>query len=296
VDSSLALRPLLLAAVCGGGVLWCLYRFMRGFRNAHLVSDTPLVRLRSAAQGYVKAYGRARVATPEPPRSPLTLRPCVWWSYEIARRERNRSGTTWNRVETEASITPFVLDDGDGECLVGPVCATIVPSSTQTWYGETPWPEGGPALFQTWLPSGTYRYTERRIDVDVALTVVGELRSRSDIGDVASEAGVLLRQWKQDQAELLRRFDANRDGRLSSDEWDTARAAAANEAATHVVRSTIARSSVIQLPTNGEAFLIAPMDGEQLARRERLHALAALALGIVLITAWFYARTLPAFQ
>jgi hypothetical protein len=38
------------------------------------------------------------------------------------------------------------------------------------------------------------------------------------------------------------------------------------------------------------------MDGEQLARRERLQALAALAVGIVLIVAWFYVRSWPAFQ
>jgi hypothetical protein len=290
MDVPLVVRPLLLAAACGAGILWSLYRFLVGLRNAHLVADTPLVRLRSAAQGYVKAYGRARVATPDPPRAPLTNRPCVWWSYEIERRQRNRSGASWSQVETESSITPFVLDDGDGECLVGPVCATIVPTSKRTWYGDTPWPEGSPELFQTWFANGNYRYTERRIDIDSQLTVLGELRSRSDVGDVTTEAGVLLREWTQDQTELLRRFDSNRDGRLSSEEWDAARAAAASEAATLVVRNTISRSSVIQLPTNGEAFLIAPMDSEHLARRERLQALGYLAIGIACITVWFYVR------
>jgi hypothetical protein len=296
MDIPLAVRPLLLAAACGAGILWSLYRFLIGTRNAHLVADTPLVRLRSAAQGYVKAYGRARVATAEPPRSPLTAKPCVWWSYEIERRERNRSGAAWRQVESEASIAPFVLDDGDGECLVGPICATIVPTAKNTWFGDTPWPEGPPGLYWTWFSSGAYRYTERRIDVDAMLTVVGELRSRSDVGDVATEAGILLREWKQDQAELLRRFDANRDGRISSAEWDAARSVATAEASTLVVRNTISRSAIIQLPTNGEAFIIAPMDSDRLARRERLQALAYLAAGVAFVALWVWARDWPWFH
>lgn len=296
MDVPVALRPLLLATVCALGALWALYRFLVSLRSAQLVADTPLVRLRSAAQGYVKAYGQAKVATPEPRRSPLTYKSCVWWSFEIERRDLNRSALSWSNVEAETSITPFVLDDGDGECLVGPVCATIIPTSSNTWYGNTPWPEGPPGLYQTWLASGAYRYTEQRIDVDAWLTVIGELRSRSDIGDVATEAGILLKEWKQDQVELLRRFDADRDGRISTAEWDSARSTATAEAATTVIKDSIARNSVIQQPANGESFIIAPMDSNRLARRERIRAAGFLGFGVGFIVAWDYASTWPWFH
>ena len=38
--------------------------------------------------------------------------------------------------------------------MVGPVCAMIVPTATNVWYGNTPWPEGPPGLFQTFFNDG----------------------------------------------------------------------------------------------------------------------------------------------
>ena len=281
MDIPTALRGPLLAVACTLGALWALRKFLDSVRGVRLIHDTPLVRIRSAAQGYVKLYGHARSAASEPTRSPLTSRPCVWWSYQIERRDKDRSlATTWLAGDSATSIEPFVLDDGDGECLVGPVCATIVPTTTNVWYGNTPWPEGPPGLYQTFLNSGAYRYTEKRIDVDAALTVIGDLRSRSEVGDAQADTGAVLREWKRDQVALLKRFDADRDGRISSAEWDAARKAADEQARTAIVTSKIERTSMIQQPVNDEIFVIAPMDSAQLARREQRRALAYFCAGL----------------
>ena len=50
------------AAVFGAAACWALYKFSSRIRRDRLIEDTPLVKIRSAAQGYVKVYGRAQIA------------------------------------------------------------------------------------------------------------------------------------------------------------------------------------------------------------------------------------------
>jgi hypothetical protein len=296
MDVPTVLREPLLALACGGLAAWALRQCLVAIRDSRLIADTPLARIRSAAQGYVKVQGHARDAAEQPTRSPLTSKSCVWWSFEVSQRDRNRrGGGTWRTVESATSIEPFVLDDGDGQCLVGPVCARVMPSATDTWYGDSPWPEGPPGLFQTYFQSASYRYTERRLDVGVEITVVGELRSRSETGDLDAETLARLRAWKQDQRELLARFDANGDGRIGADEWDRARATATAEAQSSVLSGTVTRQSVIEQPTQGEAFIIAPMDGERLVRSERRRAAGYFALGLCAVAAWSFVSRWPWF-
>ncbi|MBV9345533.1 MAG: hypothetical protein JOZ03_11165, partial [Gammaproteobacteria bacterium] len=74
-------------ALAGFGLHRCLLRLQRH----RLIADTAPVRLRSAAQGYVKVHGRARPAAAAPTAAPLSGRPCVWWSYEVAQEERGQN-------------------------------------------------------------------------------------------------------------------------------------------------------------------------------------------------------------
>ena len=76
----------LAAAACALLALW---RFLARVRRDRLVADTPEVRIRSAAQGYVKVRGRTQPAGAAPTAAPLSALPCVWWSYEIAHEERD---------------------------------------------------------------------------------------------------------------------------------------------------------------------------------------------------------------
>jgi hypothetical protein len=299
MDNSTVLEAWLVAAACGAAALWALYMFLVSVRRDRLVADTPLVRIRSAAQGYVKVAGRATPAADTPTPAPLSLRPCVWWSYDIAKEERSsRGGTSWCSVDSATSIELFVLDDGDGECLVGPVNADITPTTHSVWYGSGPRPAGPPPVSRELLHSGGYRYTERLLDVGAQLSVVGELRSQSSVGDVADSTAALLREWKRNQQSLLERFDRNHDGRLDGAEWQMARQAAEAEVRRQSLGAPITRTSVIEQPTNGEPFLIASMDSEHMVRREKLRAALFFCAGLlcVVLCAWAieYAHRLAA--
>jgi hypothetical protein len=268
----------LLAAVA----CWALYKFAASMRRDQLLEDTPLVKIRSAAQGYVKVYGCAKAPEADPSVAPLSSRPCVWWSYQVEEKHRNAKGeTSWRTISSASSVTPFVLADADGECLVGPVNAEIIPTAHDIWYGDSPSPSGGPIASRGFFSSDDYRYTERLLRAGDQLTVTGELRSNSDIQSGDGEAALLLRQWKSDQPALLARFDLNHDGKIDAGEWEAARLAAVSEAQSHALKSTIVRTSCIGEPTHGEPFLIAPMDSQHLVRREKMFAVMFLAIGVL---------------
>ncbi len=263
-----------IAAAAAVLAVFALFRFFMRLRRDRLVADTPAVRIRSAAQGYVKVSGRAVPAGPAPTAAPLSSRPCVWWAYEIAQEQRDSKGNAhWHTVENAASVELFALVDDDGSrCLVGPVSAEITPTTRKVWYGS----EGG------------WRYTERLLGVGERLCVMGELRSHSELGDVNVATAAKLHEWKQDQRSLLARFDVNHDGKLDAAEWEAARLVAARESQTQTLQSTISRVSVISEPGNGEPFLIAPLSASQLEKRERLFAGLYFLLGLigVIVCAW----------
>jgi hypothetical protein len=270
------------ATVLAAIACWALYKFAASIRRDRYLEDTPLVRIRSAAQGYVKVFGRAKAAHTEPTVSPLSARPCVWWSYNVQEKQRNSKGeTSWRTIDSATSITPFVLADADGECLVGPVNAEITPTSRDVWYGDSPSPGGPPIDSRVFMNNAHYRYNEQLLHVGDQLSVTGELRSNSEIETSDNASAALLRQWKSDQAALLARFDQNHDGTIDSGEWDAARSTAAAESHAHALKSNIVRTSCIGATTHGEPFLIAPMDSNRLVNREKLHAAMFLAIGVL---------------
>jgi hypothetical protein len=284
-----ALHFWIAAAVFAAIALFGLYNFFYRLRRDRLVADTPLVRIRSAAQGYVKVAGRAAPAAPAPTAAPLSSRSCVWWSYEVAREERNSKGNvTWRTVDSATSVELFVLTDDDAQCLVGPVKAEITPTTHDIWYGTASRPLGPPPRSPPLMRAGAWRYTERLLSVGDRLSVMGELRSHSEVGNISSATAEKLRQWKQDQQTLLARFDADHDGRIDGAEWESARAAAASESQTQTLQSSISRISVISEPSGGEPFLIAPLSSDALEKREKRFAgfYFVMALIGVILCAW----------
>ena len=279
-----------IAAAAAVLALFALFRFFARLRRDRLVADTPAVRIRSAAQGYVKLTGRSLPAGPDATAAPLSSRPCVWWAYEIAQEQRDSKGNAhWHTVERAASVELFALvDDDDSRCLVGPVTAEITPTTRNVWYGSAERPAGPPPDSSPLLHSGAWRYTERLLGVGERLCVMGELRSHSELGDVNAASAAKLHEWKQDQRSLLARFDVNHDGRLDAPEWEAARLAAARESQTQTLQAAISRVSVISEPANGEPFIIAPLSASQLEKRERLFAGLYFLLGLVgvIVCAW----------
>jgi hypothetical protein len=251
-------------------LLYTLYRFFRRWHEARLLQDTPLARVRSAPQGYVKLTGLAHALPGTPMRAPLSGRACVWWTFKVEERVSTFGRGRWQTTDGGTSDSPFALKDADGQCLVNPLDAEIEPSETNVWIGgcEECWPGGTPpsGRFRANLAlmgvGGDRRLRESLILEDAKVSVLGELRT--DTGGatnaVEDEAAVLLSQWKHDQPALLARFDADHDGRLNAAEWDTVRAAAAEQIQHNRLQARPAeRLSILAKPHDARPFLIAAL-------------------------------------
>lgn len=94
---------------------------------------------------------------------------------------------------------------------------------------------------------------------------------------LASVGRRLLHKWKRDQKWLLERFDTNRDGVLSADEWDRARTAAHEQVVADSRFQPVSPGiRVLSKPADGRPFLLAGTDARSLERRLRYRALAGI--------------------
>jgi len=277
--------------LCIGLGLAAAYSFWYAFKawgRSRAIEDTPTSKVRSAAQGYVELSGHGMLPPNTENRAPLTRKPCTWWRYKIEERRYAGRSRSWTTIQSDTSAVPFLLDDGTGQCLVDPRGAEVFPGATNVWYGPSAWPEvcipSGGGIFDRLvdaLVTDKYRYTEHRLQAREHVYAIGAFRSLGGVSveNPDDEAADLLRDWKHDQAALLARFDGDHDGIISGEEWERARAAARKQVqdgrAAQTQRPGI---GVLALPADGRSFLLAASDGETLARRFRLQALAGIGV------------------
>lgn len=278
------------ALLCvGGGVLWV----NRWARMRHLL-DTPPSRIRSAAQGYVELTGVLREhESATALLSPLTGSPCLWWRYRIEQYKSSGKSGSWRVVEQGSSDYPLRLADATGECLIDPRGAEVLPAWRKRWYGDQRHPRRlAPSGLLGWMSlGGRYRYTEERLHAGEPLYAIGEFRTSGGGRqgfDRKALKGQILREWKEDYAGLLQRFDSNRDGQLDMAEWQRVRLAALLEAEDrHRQASASPELHRLTRPARGLPFVLSSHGEEVLARRYRWQAIGGAILcmaGALLLT------------
>jgi len=214
-----------MAGLAAAVLLWGLWRGMHCFAIARDLLDTPLSRLRSVVQGYVAIEGLAQLMPGPTILSPLTGTHCAWWSYSV---EYGR-GKQRDIIAKATSDDLFYLVDDSGRCVVDPVGASIEPGVSRSWRGAGEQPgripePGWDALFTF----GPYTYRERLVLLNASVFARGWYHTQRAVQDGGEQQDLreLLVQWKQDRRTLLQRFDADHDGEIDQQEWETARAAA----------------------------------------------------------------------
>jgi hypothetical protein len=234
-------------------------------RRYRVIADHPTSRIASAPQGYVELDGQASDADGFALVAPLSGLPCIWYRYVLERRQ----GDSWVRSDAGESPDLMLLTDGSGKCLVDPEGAEVHTRHYRMW-GD-----------------GQTRKKEWIIQAGDSLYVIGEhvtLGGANADLDFRADLAALLNEWKQDKAELLRRFDANCDGQVDLAEWARARTAAeAQVAREHLEIRTRDGFHLLRRPGHGRLYLIANLAPSRLARRYRwwswAHLLASLAGG-----------------
>lgn len=273
--------PVFWMVLSAAGVPFFFWLGLRRLKVARIITDTPTSRVRSAAQGYVEISGVARMFEGKSNLAPLTRLPSVWWYYCIEEDQRSNDNDRkgWHTIKSGTSDDNFLVHDDSGHCVVDPDGAEVFPTTRKVWYGSQDWP--APELGTSNPLAGVfhrYRYTEHRIPHEYEVNVMGEFRTLSSVADDSLEeaAADLLRKWKTDQPELLRRFDANHDGVISATEWKQARM----KAREYVLRELADTPpqpalNLLTKPQDDRPFLIAGVDLNRVARKTRWQASAA---------------------
>jgi hypothetical protein len=205
-------RPGILPAVLAGACLWSGFHFLRLKRR---VENTPTSRIRSVAMGLVEVQGRARrkyalVA-------PMTHLPCVYYQLRRYRRDRRRN---WRlSTSSDSGHVPFYLEDESGSLTIQPGRATVRAGHKQTGYG------GPTDLFLSTSSSldGDEKWVEEVVVEGTSLYVLGEAtENRRTRPPLREQLTLALRTLKGDR-KALEKYDTNRDGTISAEEWNQAR-------------------------------------------------------------------------
>ena len=292
MDAWSLIAPALILASAGGGIALMAINL----RKARTIEDTPIAKIRSAAQGYLGINGIACAIDDDIVIAPLTGRPCLWYHYTIERRERGKHGSHWSTVERGSSEKLFALDDRTGRCHIDPRRAEVTAAISQRWHGGERRPRESRSIFS--FAAGDYRYTENRIHKEEWVYALGwfetvhgpSLAERTD-----AHIKQLLNRWKQDRDALLARFDLNRDGDISLPEWERARRAAQLEAEKTVRDEPTAPAinTMACAPLRDRPYLISTLDPRDMAGKYRRNAMLSLAAGLafaVYLFAKFYWR------
>ncbi len=265
--------------------------------RARLIENTPTSRIRSAAQGYVELRGFARLLPGPPILSPLSGARCCWWKYSVQKQEtqwRNgRRTTRWRTVASGTSDELFMLADETGDCVVDPEGADIHPSLKRQWRGTSPRPGFIPDK-TPWLQLGDYRYSEQLLGIGDPLYAIGWFRTQAAQRDlnVAADVTALLREWKADRTSLLARFDADGDGHIDLQEWETARRAALEQVRKeHLEHALSPDIHVLCRPGDRRPYILSTLSQEQLARRYRISGGSLLLLSIAIGVAAVFSLT-----
>lgn len=259
-------------ALIGASSFWAWHASTRRYRT---VADTPTSRIGSAPQGYVELVGRGRHVPGEAPRSRISGLPCLWYRYVIE-RERDRG---WEFMESGVSDAPFEIDDGSGRVRIEPDGAEMIISQRQISVRE------GYRIVEWSLVDGEMLYA-----IGEHVTVGGAHATfdrRADVSD-------LLAQWKRNPAALRARYDSNRDGEISLDEWDKVRddAAAEVDRAHHAARLE-PDVHLMRKPADGRLYLIANRDVASLVAHFRVWSWIHLAALGAAVTGLAWLARLP---
>lgn len=234
--------------------------WLANLRRHRTIADMPTARIASAPQGYIEIAGRGRQPPGSTLISPVYQLPCLWYRYRIERKR----GDNWELVESGISHDTFGVEDGGGLMLVDPEGAEIITSRKQVSHAKD------------------YRRTEWTLIEGETIYVIGEhvtLGGANATLDSKADVAALLAEWKRDKATLLSRFDSNRDGEISLDEWEHAREAAAREVEREHLEIRLKDGvHLMRKPPHGRLFLIANREAAALERRYRLWGWAHLVL------------------
>lgn len=209
--------PLAIAAF----MLWSAFYFLRMKRQ---IENTPTSRVRSVAMGMVEVKGHAlrKFALV----SPMSHTPCVFYRLTKYRRDRNNQ---WKVSSVSSSDNiPFLLADETGRVEIDPHGCRVSAGTKQ---------EGTPGQIglMNLSDDSDDKWVEEVVVEGTLIYVLGYASVKRIEGPTLTERKIeALRELKRNPNNL-QQFDHDGNGKISEEEWDSARAAVEEE----IMRETL---------------------------------------------------------
>lgn len=192
--------------------LVCLFYSFLFLKKVRELENTAVSKIRSAAQGFVRLKGKMASLKNHPVLGNLSHKPCVWYRYYITQLKiyhmENETLSRWEPIAQGASEMPFLLNDGTGECLIFPMGAEIVTTSTVQWYGHTPTPPPipKPSLWSLFFGNrGHFCYREERLELESDVSATGIFHSVLK-NDPIIEENSILKDYAHDHSQSIMHF------------------------------------------------------------------------------------------
>ena len=233
--------------IAATGLLAC----ASSYQSARAIADIATSRIGSAAQGYVEVVGQAKAEPGELIFSPYSHIPCIWYRYRVYSREGSRG--EWRQIDSGASHTTFEMSDGTGVCRVDPEHAEVMAPEQRVSYRD------GDKLVEEMLFAGSLIY------------VLGEyttLQGGATALSVTADVNELLTSWKQDPAQLKKRFDLDGNREIDLREWELARRLATKTVERqHREFRQLDEMNLVRAPADGRMYLISTLPPHKTRRR-----------------------------
>jgi EF hand len=214
-----------------------------------IMQDTPTSKIRSAAQGYVELKGNGHYLEGEMIEAPLSGKNCIWYQFsvqEYRRTGRDKDGKSkwdWVTIDSGLSDEVFLIKDETGECIIDPDGASVITKVKESWYGRSRDPKNSDTpsnvLFRINIGGFSFgrkkfRFEEQRIHSGEDLYSIGLFKTTGGADtklNMTEDVRQIIKEWKSDSANLLEKFDTNKDGEIDVEEWQ----AIQDEAFNHVM-------------------------------------------------------------
>lgn len=211
VTTSMELFVILLLALVGLVALAFVAYGVRELQVAsHVLRSRPNSVLEATQGGPIELRGTATPAGGTL-RSPFTNTPCLAYEYEVEEEYNTKNGTSWRTIDSGDRYVPFRLEDDSGSVLIEPPGASFRLTAEDRIHVE-----GGtepPATIQRFIDANEdvdcentsmdlrifelrtgsdRRFTERRLDVDEAVHVLGTARHDTTVSRRAGEVNAAV--------------------------------------------------------------------------------------------------------
>lgn len=283
------------AAVFFGAGIWYFFWGFKRLRRKRKIENIPTSTVRGLALGLVELIGKAKKNKILV--SPLTQTECVFYRFTVERYQSSGRSGRWVIIAKGDSLaSSFWLDDGTGRIIVFPEGSELIMPVNyefKTGLGKTlpdnliNFMEKNNLRYRGLFGNYSLRFNEWYICEDETVYVLGTAQSVGQDNYMDSRKEKLLKRLRElkSNPQEMSKLDLNKDGEISTDEWDRAVAKIEQELLEEELKNSSQQEQVDIMVSKGnkeEVFIISDYSQKELISKLSWQSFSSVFGGAVL--------------